>query len=95
MEQLIAELVKQGGGYIVAGLAIWVIKWMADQRVADMRERKDEQAEWKEAALAWAKIERDDKQAMIAVIERNTQAMTRVANVVEVRERKPRKTTET
>jgi hypothetical protein len=36
MESFIAELVKQGGGYLLAGLAIYVIKYMADQRITEL-----------------------------------------------------------
>lgn len=58
MEQFIAELVKQGGGYVLAGLALLLLNAVWQQRLADEKERSKE----KDA----------DRQTLLTTLDANT-----------------------
>lgn len=74
IDVILKGLFEQGGGYILAALAILVIYWISNLRVADMKESKADQAEWKETAIKWAVDERGDKLLLLQAYQDNAQS---------------------
>ncbi len=76
---LIQWLIGQGGGYAIAGLAIWVMKLWHD----DSTKRHKE---YLEAEIARGKElidrERQDKAILIDTLTRNTDSNTRLVEVI-------------
>ena len=87
MDAITGELFKQGGGYLLAGLAILVIKWIADARVKDALEHQGEIRSWAERERTDKEMERADKLLLLQALQNNTATMTKLALLIEASER--------
>jgi hypothetical protein len=72
---IFAEMARQGAGYAVAALALWMMNRVHQERLADEQDRR-------RAAETWATHEREDKLALAAVVKDNTKALTELTELV-------------